>query len=97
MSFLSFGYIFGLYSSLKLSIFSFLLMYVAHRKQLHYGFKFYVELIVSSRNFDPFRAMYNGLLRSCGAAVLTFLPVDLQDPLELISEFVQLWQNGYEI
>ncbi|MEZ8100520.1 glycosyltransferase family 2 protein [Vibrio bivalvicida] len=56
-----------------------------------------IKVIVNSRNFGPFRSMYNGLSRSSGDAVLTFLPVDLQDPPELIPEFVQLWQSGYEI
>ncbi|MEZ8103078.1 hypothetical protein [Vibrio bivalvicida] len=47
-SFLSLGYIFGTYSSLKLSIFSFLLMYVAHREQLHYDCKSDLNSIVIS-------------------------------------------------
>ena len=36
-------------------------------------------------------------MASTGDAVLLFLPADLQDPPELIPEFVKLWHSGYEI
>ena len=56
-----------------------------------------IKIIVNSRNFGPFRSMFNGLKRSSGDAVVTFLPVDLQDPPALIPQFVELWRNGYDI
>ena len=56
-----------------------------------------VKVILNSRNFGPFRSMFNGLRHSRGDAVVTFLPVDLQDPPTLIPEFVELWESGYEI
>lgn len=56
-----------------------------------------VKVILNSRNFGPFRSMFNGLRRSRGDAVVTFLPVDLQDPPSLIPEFVRLWESGYEV
>lgn len=56
-----------------------------------------IKIIVNSRNFGPFRSMFNGLRRASGDAIITFLPVDLQDPPSLIPEFVSLWEGGYEI
>ena len=56
-----------------------------------------VRVIFNSRNFGSFRSMFNALRRSSGDAVIPFLPADLQDPPELIAEFVKLWENGYEV
>ena len=56
-----------------------------------------VKVIVNARNFGPLRNTYNGVMASTGDAVLLFLPADLQDPPELIPEFVKLWDSGYEI
>jgi glycosyltransferase involved in cell wall biosynthesis len=54
-------------------------------------------IIVNSRNFGILKNTYNGVLSASGDAVLLFLPVDLQDPPELIPEFVRHWEAGYEI
>jgi len=56
-----------------------------------------VKVILNARNFGPFRSMFNALRHSSGDAVLTFLPIDLQDPPSLLPEFVRLWESGYEI
>lgn len=56
-----------------------------------------VKVILNARNFGPFRSMFNALRHSKGDAVVTFLPIDLQDPPELLPEFVRLWESGYEI
>ena len=56
-----------------------------------------VKVILNARNFGPFRSMFNGLRHASGDAVVTFLPIDLQDPPELVPEFVRLWESGYEI
>ena len=56
-----------------------------------------IKVIVNSRNFGPFRSMFNGLKRSSGDAVIPFLPVDLQDPPHLIPEFVRHWESGVDI
>jgi polyisoprenyl-phosphate glycosyltransferase len=55
-----------------------------------------VKIIVNSRNFGILRNTYNGVLNARGDAVVLFLPVDLQDPPELIPQFVRLWEQGYE-
>ena len=53
-----------------------------------------IKLIVNSRNVGPFRNMWNALKSVSGEAVVPFLPADLQDPVEVIPQFIQLWQEG---
>jgi polyisoprenyl-phosphate glycosyltransferase len=56
-----------------------------------------VRIIVNSRNFGPFHSNFNGLMSTRGNAVVVFLAADMQDPPELIPEFVKLWESGYEV
>ena len=56
-----------------------------------------VKVILNSRNFGPFRSMFNALRYATGDAVVCFLAVDLQDPPEKIVEFVRLWETGVEV
>lgn len=56
-----------------------------------------VKVIVNARNFGPLRNTFNGVMASSGDAVILFLPADMQDPPELIPQFVELWEKGYEI
>lgn len=56
-----------------------------------------VRIIVNARNFGPLRNTFNGVMASGGDAVLLFMPADLQDPPELLPEFVRLWEAGNEI
>jgi len=56
-----------------------------------------VKVIINARNFGPFRSMFNGLRYATGDAVLVFLPVDLQDPPELIPQFVKHWEQGIDV
>jgi glycosyltransferase involved in cell wall biosynthesis len=56
-----------------------------------------VKIIINSRNFGILKNTYNGVMHATGDAVLLFMPVDLQDPPELIPEFVKHWESGYEI
>ncbi|MCA8880918.1 MAG: glycosyltransferase family 2 protein [Rhodobacteraceae bacterium] len=56
-----------------------------------------VKVIMNSRNFGVFRSSFNGLRYATGNAVVVMLPVDLQDPPEMIPEFVRLWESGYEV
>ncbi len=56
-----------------------------------------IKIIINSRNFGILKNTYNGVKNATGDAILLFLPVDLQDPPDLIPEFVRLWESGYEI
>jgi glycosyltransferase involved in cell wall biosynthesis len=56
-----------------------------------------VKVILNARNFGFFRSIFNGLRYATGDAVVVFLAVDLQDPPEMIVEFVKHWENGIEV
>ncbi|MEV8466708.1 glycosyltransferase family 2 protein [Fluviibacterium sp. DFM31] len=56
-----------------------------------------IRVVLNARNFGVFRSTFNGLRYATGDAVVVMLPVDLQDPPEMIPEFVQLWQSGYDV
>lgn len=56
-----------------------------------------VKVILNSRNYGPFRSLFNGLRYCTGDAILVFLAVDLQDPPAMIIEFVRYWENGAEV
>lgn len=56
-----------------------------------------VKVIINARNFGPLKNTFNGAMTASGDAVLLFLPADLQDPPELLPDFVKLWEQGYEI
>jgi len=58
---------------------------------------FDVKIIVNSRNFGILNNTYNGVMNASGDAVFLFVPADLQDPPELMPQFVQLWEEGNEI
>lgn len=54
-----------------------------------------VKLIFNARNFGHIRSPYHALLQARGdAAVL--IASDLQDPPEMIEEFVKKWEEGFK-
>lgn len=55
-----------------------------------------IKIIINCRNFGPSRSIYYGLLQTCGDSVV-LLPADLQEPPELISEFIKKWEEGYTV
>ena len=55
-----------------------------------------VKVIVNSRNFGHIRSPFYGLLQGTGDAVMLVV-ADLQDPPELIPEFIEKWAQGHEI
>lgn len=54
-----------------------------------------VKVIVNARNFGHVRSPYYGILQGKGDAVVC-LATDLQDPPELIPEFLKRWEEGYK-
>lgn len=56
-----------------------------------------VKVILNARNFGAMRSNYNGVMAATGDAVLLFMPADMQDPPELIPQFVKLWEDGAEV
>ncbi|HCC31143.1 MAG TPA: glycosyltransferase [Marinilabiliales bacterium] len=55
-----------------------------------------LKIIVNSRNFGHIRSPHYGLLQSSGDAAI-LLYSDLQDPPELIEDFIKKWEAGYKI
>jgi glycosyltransferase involved in cell wall biosynthesis len=55
-----------------------------------------VKLIVNTRNFGHIRSPYHGLVQSSGVATI-YLASDLQDPPELIPQFIRAWEEGYKL
>jgi polyisoprenyl-phosphate glycosyltransferase len=56
-----------------------------------------LKVIVNSRNVGPFRNSFNALKSASGDAVIVLLAADLQDPPEVVAEFVRHWEDGYKI
>lgn len=52
-----------------------------------------VRVICNSRNFGHIRSPFYGLIQAHGDAVIS-LVADFQDPPELISQFIEKWQQG---
>lgn len=55
-----------------------------------------VKVILNSRNFGHIRSPYYGVVQAQGDAVI-YLASDLQDPPELISDFIKKWEQGFKI
>ena len=54
-----------------------------------------LKLIVNARNFGHLRSPYYGLLQARGDACVV-IASDLQDPPEMIPEFIKKWEQGYK-
>lgn len=55
-----------------------------------------LKLIVNARNFGHIRSPYYGVLQSRGDACV-LIASDLQDPPEMVAEFIKKWEQGYKI
>jgi dolichol-phosphate mannosyltransferase len=55
-----------------------------------------VKVIINTRNFGHIRSPYWGLIQTSGDASI-YLASDLQDPPELISTFIDAWEEGYKV
>lgn len=54
-----------------------------------------IKLIVNARNFGHIRSPYYGILQSSGDACV-LIASDLQDPPEMIAEFIKKWEQEYK-
>ena len=54
-----------------------------------------IKLIINNRNFGHIRSPYHAMLQSRGDACI-LIASDLQDPPEMIPEFLNKWQLGYK-
>lgn len=55
-----------------------------------------LKLIVNARNFGFIRSPYYGILQSSGDACV-MIASDLQDPPEMIADFIKKWEQGFKI
>lgn len=55
-----------------------------------------VKIISNVRNFGHIRSPYYGLLQCTGDAIIGIV-ADLQDPPEMIPEFIKEWENGHAL
>lgn len=55
-----------------------------------------VKVIINNRNFGALRSGKNCLFHSKGDAIIS-LTCDLQDPPEMIPEFIKKWENGEKV
>jgi glycosyltransferase involved in cell wall biosynthesis len=55
-----------------------------------------VKAIRFSRNIGANRAIYMGLMQATGDAAI-LIQADLQDPPELIPDFIRGWEEGYDV
>ncbi len=55
-----------------------------------------IKVILNTRNFGHIRSPYYGMIQSSGEAII-YLASDLQDPPELIKDFIEKWEQGYKI
>ena len=55
-----------------------------------------VKIIVNNRNFGHIRSGYHAYLQAQGEAVIA-MASDLQDPPELITQFVRKWEEGFKV
>jgi glycosyltransferase involved in cell wall biosynthesis len=55
-----------------------------------------VKVILNARNFGHLRSPYHALMNATGDAAL-MMAADLQDPPEMILDFVRKWEDGFPI
>jgi glycosyltransferase involved in cell wall biosynthesis len=54
------------------------------------------RVILNTRNFGHIRSPYHGLMQARGDAAIA-IATDLQDPPELIADFIAKWEEGYRV
>jgi len=54
-----------------------------------------IKVIVNARNFGHIRSPHNALLQTSGDCVISIVS-DLQDPPEMITQFLEKWEKGYK-
>jgi glycosyltransferase involved in cell wall biosynthesis len=56
----------------------------------------HLKIIANTRNFGHIRSPYYGILQCHGDAVI-YMASDLQDPPEMIPDFIKQWESGFKI
>lgn len=56
-----------------------------------------MKIIFNAINYGPLKSSFNVLKYCKGDAIVPMLPVDMQDPPEVLVEFVKKWENKIDI
>ena len=56
-----------------------------------------IKIILNYRNFGEEKNTFNGIKSSSGDAVVLYFPADLQDPPNIIIDFIKGWEEGYDL
>ncbi len=54
------------------------------------------KVILNTRNFGHIRSPYHGMLQGYGDAIIV-MASDLQDPPEMIPDFIRKWEEGFKV
>ena len=55
-----------------------------------------IKAIFNAKNFGQFNSPYYGMLQASGDCVISMV-CDFQDPIELIPQYIEAWEEGYKI
>lgn len=56
----------------------------------------HIKVIINTRNFGHIRSPYYGMLQAKGDVVIS-IASDLQEPVSLITNFIEKWEQGFKI
>lgn len=56
-----------------------------------------VKAILNSKNYGPFLSNFNGLKEASGDYIIVNFASDIQDPPEVINEFLKKMEEGYDV
>ncbi len=56
----------------------------------------HIKAIFNAKNFGQFNSPYYGILQTTGDCTISMV-CDFQDPIELIPQYLEEWENGYKI
>ena len=56
----------------------------------------HIKAIFNAKNFGQFNSPYHGILQTTGDCVISMV-CDFQDPIELIPQYLEAWEEGYKI
>lgn len=56
----------------------------------------HVKVIINARNFGHIRSPYWAIINGSGDAII-YMASDLQDPPEMIPQFIEKWEQGYKM
>lgn len=56
----------------------------------------HIKVIINTRNFGHIRSPYYGMFQANGDVVIA-IASDLQEPISLIPEFIEKWEQGYKV